>query len=177
MRHEGGDADQPPGRPGLDEPRLGGGRQFEEGSRHRILAGIPGHTIELAHLRAVREAGIADDDVEMAEGRHSLLDEARRRAGLAEVAFEEERLRARTGDESRDPFQAGPVAPSMQGDRRIGRRQGAGGCGADARGGTGDEDDAGWGSHERGVESRTPSGKPRAANATSEEASTRSRRI
>jgi hypothetical protein len=145
--HEGRDADQAARRPGLDQPGLDRRRQFEEGRGHGVLAGIPGRAIELADLRAVGEARVAHDHVEMTERLDRFIDEARRRAGLGEIAFEDQGLRAGTGGECCYPLEPGTVAAGMQGQSRVRRGQRAGGCGADARGGTGDEDHAGRCSH------------------------------
>ena len=91
---------------------------------------------------AVGEACVAHHDVEPAEFLGGLGDQALRRARLAEVARDDQRLGAGAAHEGRDLLRARAVVAGMERDGGIGRGQRAGRRGADAGGGAGDQDDA-----------------------------------
>ena len=108
MGHERRHADHPPACPGLDQKRLGRGREFEESRSHGGEAGIPGGAVDLADRPAVGEARIAHHDIETAETLDGLGHEAQGGARLGKIAFQDQRLAHRPRGRSAATFSAPP---------------------------------------------------------------------
>ena len=149
MGHEGRHADHAAAGTGLDQPRLGRRREFVESRGHRRDAGIPGGTVDLADRPAVGEARIAHHDIEPSKPGHGLVDEALRRAGLAEIALKIQRFGTAGAYLLGDFLGTRAILAGMQHDGGVRRGERSGRGGADAGGRAGDQDDSLDGRHGR----------------------------